>query len=197
MQSSSSVFQSECRFRPSSVATVCLSAPHQSLFCTFLPLRLACAVQLSLGKARQQAPHCAPLSPVSDGSAFPEAWVSCSDLQLCQHCCFCLHIVSGYCHAAPLFPSTSFQVHFCICFVQGSIIRGCHISLGESISRLAGHKGTGKVRRCQRVPLLCSQPLTFDTTEVLFHGLFLLHSDQVTNKNRPHLTYHLLCNQKR
>ena len=56
-------------------------------------------------------------------------------------------------------PSTFFQVHFCICFGQDSIIRGCHVFLQETVSCTAGRRGLiGKVLRCQGFPPVYSDP---------------------------------------
>lgn len=85
----------------------------------------------------------------------------------------------------PIFPSVYSQVHFCICFVEGSIIRGCHISLLEIVSCTAGLKGLERFVDAGGSPS-CTQPRPFHRIEVLYMDYFfplLLFGD---NKNSPY-----------
>lgn len=124
-------------------------------------------------EGQTEASLCAPFSPVR-WSSFPGSLdfpLVPTDLSaplfLSSHY---FQILSG-CH--PVFSSTFFQVHFCICFVQGSIIRECHISLPDSVvhSRMEGDwKGSQMPEGLPPVP----QPLLLHRRGLL-RGLFFLH----------------------
>lgn len=121
-------------------ATVCPPDPHQSPFCTFLFPRLYLLCSSVSERPDRSLSLCTLLSCVR-WSSFPGSLdfpLVPTDLSAP------LFLSSRYFQTLsgcrPAFSSTFFQVHFCICFVQGSIIRECHISLPDSVvhSRMEG-----------------------------------------------------------
>lgn len=94
----------------------------------FFHLLLHTRAALSWEGQRQKLPsRRALLSPVSGGSTFLETWTSCEHLSSVAPSFLCLrfHILS-YCSVWCPLPHPSKFI--CISLVQGSIMRGCHIS---------------------------------------------------------------------
>lgn len=150
-------------------------------FCSLLP-----CLPLSLLPAPFSSCPVCTLSAASSWEGHTEA-PGCAPFSLCQMAqpswkrglpVSTYNSVSTAISVFTLFPKThtaaqfSFHVHFCIWFMQGSLIRGCHIPLQERVSCTAGYVGIGKVCRCCKVrvspspaPAPCTQLFPYDGIE--------------------------------
>lgn len=124
----------------SSAATVCPPDPHQSPFCTFLFPCLHLLYSRVSGRPNSSLSLCTLLSCVR-WSSFPGSL----DFPLVSTVLSAPLFLSSHYFQITFTLPPGFLFHilpgsFCVCFVQGSIIRGCHISLQDSLvhSRMEG-----------------------------------------------------------
>lgn len=143
----------------SSVAFVGLSHFPSILSTAFFHLPCTRGAALSW-EGQTESPRRALLSPVSGGSTFLETWTSCEHLNSVAPSFLCLrrfHILS---HCLPVWYSLPHPSKFiCISLVQGSIMRGCHIShRRESRSQQDPRKWKGTSQIPNNLASVCSAP---------------------------------------
>lgn len=162
---------------PEAPVLYCHDLPVQPAPVSFLQLSLPLPAQAVQPEALA-GPHPPPgqMAPPSGKCAFPVGTYSSVGTAISVFTVFPNTLTQP-----PCFPFHILQVHIHICFVQGSVIRGCHLFLKETVSCTAGHR-IGKILRGQRVSVLCTRCLPFHRIGVLYMGYFVLHCYSVINK---------------